>query len=53
MVSACARAIDLAVDAVEIADLVGIQIHADRDARAAAAEDRIDEFILAINSPVV
>ena len=34
------RAIDLAIDAIEIADLVGIEIHADRHSAAAAAEHR-------------
>ena len=33
---ALAAAIDLAVDAVEVADLVGVEIHADRDAAASA-----------------
>ena len=38
-------AIDLAIDAIEIADLVGIEIHADRQPAAAAAQHRIDEPI--------
>ena len=33
---ALAAAIDLAVDAVEVADLVRVEIHADRDAAASA-----------------
>jgi len=36
------RAIDLAVDAVEIADLVWIQIHTDADALASTRDDRVD-----------
>jgi hypothetical protein len=39
-------AIDLAIDAIEIADFVGVQIHADRNALAPPAEDRIDEPVL-------
>ncbi len=35
--------IDLAIDAIEIANLVGIQIHPDRNSPATAAENRIDE----------
>ncbi|NJN00849.1 MAG: sulfotransferase [Aquincola sp.] len=38
-----AAAIDLAVDAVEIANLVRIQIHANRNARGAPTDNRIDE----------
>ena len=34
------RAIDLAIDAIEVADLVGIQIHAERNPARAAAEHR-------------
>ena len=40
------RAIDLAVDAVEVADLVGVQIHADRNPLAPPAEHRIDEPVV-------
>ena len=43
---ALAAAVDLAVDAVEVADLVGVEIHADRDAAGAAAEDRVDEPVV-------
>jgi hypothetical protein len=37
--------IDLAVDAVEVADLVRVEIDADRDATAAATQYRVDEAI--------
>jgi hypothetical protein len=46
-------AIDLAINTVEVADLVGIQVDADRNPPAAAREDRVHEFILAINSSMV
>ena len=36
-------AIDLAINAVEIADFIGVEIHADRNPAGAAAEDRIHE----------
>ena len=36
------RAVDLAIDAAEVAELVGIEVHADRDSARAAAEHRID-----------
>ena len=49
----CAPAINLAIDAVEIADLFGVQIDPNRNPAAASRQDRIDEFILAINSPMV
>ena len=38
-------AIDLAIDAIEIANLVGIEIHADRQPATAAAQHRINEPI--------
>jgi len=41
-----AATVDLAVDAVEVADLVWVEIHADRDTARAAAEDRVDEPVL-------
>ena len=41
-----AAAVDLAVDAIEVADLVGVEIHADRDAAGATAEDRVDEAVV-------
>ena len=40
------RAIDLAIDAIEVADLVGIEVHADRNPARAAAEHRIDEAVV-------
>ncbi len=46
-------AIDLAIDTVEVAHLVRIQIDADRNPPATAGKDRVDEFILAINSSMV
>ena len=38
-------AIDLAIDAIEVADLVGIQIHADRDSARPPAEHGIDKAV--------
>ena len=43
---ALAAAVDLAVDAVEVADLVGVEIHADRDAAGPPAEHRVDEPVV-------
>ena len=40
------RAIDLAVDAVEVADLIGIEVDPDRDSATAARQDRVDELVL-------
>ena len=40
---ACGGAIDLAIDAIEVANLVGIQIHAERNPARAPAEHRIHE----------
>ena len=39
------RAIDLAVNAIEVADLVGIEIYPDRDPARAAREHRVDETV--------
>ena len=39
-------AIDLTVNAVEIADLVEVQVHADRDPARPTTHDRIDVVIL-------
>ncbi len=40
-----ADAIDLTIDAIEVADLVGIEIHPDGDAAAPATDDRVDEAV--------
>ena len=40
------RAVHLAVDAIEIADLVGIQVDPDRYTAAAPADHRIDEAVV-------
>ena len=45
--------IDLAINAIEVADLVGIEVHADQNPAAAARQDRIDELIFPVRSPVV
>ena len=50
---ALAAAVDLAVDAVEVADLVGVEVHADRDPARAAAEDRVDEPVVLEEASVV
>ena len=50
---ALAAAVDLAVDAVEIADLVGIEIHADRNPARPAAEHRVDEPVALEQSGVI
>ena len=39
-------AVDLAVDAIEVAHLVGIEIHPHRDPARAAAEHRVDKPVL-------
>ncbi len=44
-VSASGRPIDLTVDAIEVADLVRIEIHTDRQSTGATAKDRIDGAI--------
>ena len=43
---ALAAAVDLAVDAVEVADFVGVEVHTDRNAAGTAAEDRVDEPVV-------
>ena len=43
---ALAAAVDLAIDAVEVADFVGVEIHADRDAATPPAEHRVDEPVV-------
>ena len=50
---ALAAAVDLAVDAVEVADFVGVEIHADRDAARTPAEDRVDEPVVLEEAGVV
>ena len=40
------RAVDLAVDAIEVADLVRIQIDADRNAARPPAQHRVDEPVV-------
>src|SRR5690606_12607836 len=37
--------IDLAIDAIKVADFVGIEIHSQGDTARAPAEDRIDESV--------
>ncbi len=45
-VSLWPRAIDLAVDAIEVADLVRVEIHAQGDSARTPAEHRVDEPVL-------
>jgi hypothetical protein len=41
-----ATAVDLAIDAIEIADFVRVQVHTDRDAAGSPAKDRVDKPVV-------
>ena len=43
---ALAAAVNLTIDAVEVADFVGVKVHTDRDPARATAENRVDEPVV-------